>query len=447
MGLKKENILIVDDNYDMLELLHRNLKALNYHTYKASSVAEAYNVLQETLIDLLITDLQMPGGNGLQLLEYAQEHFPEMPSLVITGFPTVGTALKAARLGALEYLTKPFTAEEFRNAVHNSLPQNSGTVQQPVKAAPPAVKNNFYAGMAGSSKKFNELVDIITRVKDNRATVLIKGESGTGKELVARAIHYKGAYAAGPFIAVNCGALPENLIESELFGHTKGAFSGATETKEGLFEAAEGGTIFLDEIGTLPYQVQSRLLRVLQEKEVRKIGARQSQKINVRIISATNSNLLQLIQDKQFREDLYYRLNVVTIETAPLRERKTDIPLLVNTFLKKYGAEYGRPSITISDSAMQLLQAYHWPGNVRELENMVQRLIIMADNQIDTAHIPANVTSAGQDSSYSKEDMLLTLKEAEKAHILKVLAAVGNNKTKAAGVLGIDRKTLRAKLL
>lgn len=445
MGLQKENILIVDDNYDMLELLHRNLKSLDFHTYKASSVTEALNVLQFTQVDLLITDLQMPGGNGLQLLEYVKEHFPDMPSLVITGFPSVDTALKATRLGAQDYLTKPFTAEEFKKAVFNSLKKSMEHPAEGKRAAKIDSEADAYAGMTGKSKKFAELIDIIERVKDNRATVLIKGESGTGKELVARAIHYKGAFAANPFIAVNCGAIPENLIESELFGHVKGAFSGAVETRKGLFEAADGGTIFLDEIGTLPYAVQTRLLRVLQEKEVRKIGAQQSQKINVRIVSATNSDLQQLVNEKQFREDLYYRLNVVTIETTPLRERREDIPLLINTFLKQYADEYGRPGITITEEALQLLQTYHWPGNVRELENTVQRMIIMADNSIGTAQIPAAITSP-EKHSFTKEGMLLSLQEAEKAHILKVLAAVGNNKTRAAEILQIDRKTLRSKL-
>jgi len=443
MVLQKENILIVDDNYDMLELLHRNLKSLNFHTYKASSVTEAYNVLQFTPVDLLITDLQMPGGNGLELLEYVKEHFPQMPSLVITGFPSVDTALKATKLGAQDYLTKPFTAEEFKKAVFNSLKKNNNSHPTEKKMSS---KADSYAGMAGRSKKFIELVDIIERVKDNKATVLINGESGTGKELVARAIHYKGSFAANPFIAVNCGAIPENLIESELFGHVKGAFSGAVETRKGLFEAAEGGTIFLDEIGTVPFTVQTRLLRVLQEKEIRKIGAQQSQKINVRIISATNSDLQQMVREKQFREDLYYRLNVVTIETAPLRERKEDIPLLISTFLKKYGAEYGKPSMDITEEALQVLQSYNWPGNVRELENVVQRMIIMADNNIELRHIPSVITTPEQ-YSFSKVNMLLSLREAEKAHILKVLAAVGNNKTKAAEILQIDRKTLRSKLL
>src|SRR5690606_27111077 len=253
----------------------------------------------------------------------------------ITGFPSIEGAVDALKSGALDYMTKPFTKEELKKAVEKSLDSKS------LRNPPPSEKSktfsgNVYAGIVGSSAPIQNLIEVIERVKDNRATILISGESGTGKELVARAIHYKGAFAANPFIAVNCGALPENLIESELFGYVKGAFSGATETRKGLFEAADGGTIFLDEIGTVPHSVQTRLLRVLQEKEIRKVGSQQSQKVNVRIISATNSDLQQLVKQGSFREDLYYRLNVVTIETAPLRERKEDIKPLIETFLQKY---------------------------------------------------------------------------------------------------------------
>ncbi|MGQ3088154.1 sigma-54-dependent transcriptional regulator, partial [Flavobacterium sp.] len=439
-----ENILIVDDNYDMLELLQRNLRSLNFHTYKAASVAEAMNVLQYSAVDLLITDLQMPGGNGLELLEYVNGHFPDMPSLVITGFPTVKTALKATKLGARDYLSKPFTAEEFKNAVFSIL-RNDSPVENKKKGAA-AKTANTYGGMVGASPQYTALIDVIERVKDNKATVLINGESGTGKELIAQAIHTKGVFASKPFVAINCGAIPENLIESELFGHVKGAFSGAVENKKGLFEAAEGGTVFLDEIGTLPMPVQTRLLRVLQEKEVRMLGSTRSQKITARIIAATNADLMQMVREKQFREDLYYRLNVVTIETTPVRDRPADIPLLINTFLAKYGKEYGKPAITIADDALKALLGYNWPGNVRELENITQRLIIMADAEIQIDHIPAFITNPEQQHLYNADSLLLSLQEAEKAHILKVLAAVGNNKTRAAEILQIDRKTLRAKL-
>jgi len=441
MRLKKENILIVDDNYDMLELLQRNLKAANYHTYKASSVTEAIDVLKYSPIDLLITDLQMPGINGMELIKFADEHYPSVPKLVVTGYPSVESALTAVKSGALEYLIKPFTSEELKKAVDGAFKNNASTAK---KTNPlPETENNSYAGMSGNSKAFKNLIDVIERVKNNKATVLIQGESGTGKELIAKAIHYKGAFAAGPFVAVNCGGIPENLLESELFGYVKGAFTGANETKKGLFQAANGGTIFLDEIGTAPLAVQARLLRVLQEKEVSMIGSHKPEKIDLRIISATNSALNEMVSRGTFREDLYYRLNVVNIETTPLRERTADIPAIVQTFLKKYGSEYGKPDTVISEKALEILLRYSWPGNVRELENIIQRLIILSDGSIDVSDIPDNLKYQQPKDT----EMLASLKDAEKSHILKVLNAVENNKTKAAEILQIDRKTLRQKLL
>ena len=445
MLLKKENILIVDDNYDMLELLQRNLKAQQYHSYKASSVTEAIDILKNTAIDLLITDLQMPDINGIELIKYADEHFPLIPKLVITGFPSVDSAVKAVKSGAIDYLVKPFTSDELKKAVQSSFQASLLLASQ---------KNNRlsgidlgktidYAGIVGNSERLKQVIDTIERVKDNKATVLIEGESGTGKELIARAIHYNGAFASKPFITVNCGGIPENLMESELFGFVKGAFTGANETREGLFQAAAGGTIFLDEIGTAPYAVQTRLLRVLQEKEVSMIGSQKTIKIDVRIVSATNSNLNELSKTGAFREDLYYRLNVVSIETTPLRERKQDIPALITKFMLKYGIEYNKHNCTISDKAVALLMRHSWPGNVRELENIIQRLIIMSDSTIDVTQLPDYLKY----QPVSDGTQLKSLKEIEKSYILKVLASVGNNKTKAAEILQIDRKTLRQKLL
>lgn len=437
--MQKENLLIVDDNLDMLELLSRNLRSMDFHAYKASTLSEAVNILGFAKIDLIITDLQMPGGGGLELLEYVQENCPGIPSLIITGFPSVSTAMKASRLGAVEYLTKPFTAEEFKKNIFSILETTASERQtESIKPSKP----QSYAGMAGSSETLEKMTDVISRVKDNRATVLIKGESGTGKELIARAIHFSGAFRTAPFIAVNCAAIPETLIESELFGHVKGAFSGAEKTREGLFASANGGTIFLDEIGSISSNLQSRLLRVLQEREVRKIGASHSEKINVRVISATNADLENLVREQKFREDLYYRLNVVTIEAVPLRKRKEDIPVLSDAFLKKYGREYGKPDIAMTEEALARLVAHSWPGNVRELENTIQRLIIMSDNTIEAKDV-----FLGSETFSNDQDMgLLPLQSVEKAHILKVLSAVNNNKTKAAEILQINRKTLGAKL-
>lgn len=442
MSLKRENILIVDDNYDMLEVLQRNLTAQNFHTYKATSVIEAMNILKYSPVDLLITDLQMPGINGMELVKYVEEHFPAIPKLVITGFPSVDGAIEAVRSGALDYLVKPFTTEELKKAVEKSLSSLPEIKLDKKSKDSNAQEKIVYAGIVGQSESIAHLIDIIERVKNNRATILIQGESGTGKELVARAIHYKGSFAGNPFIPVNCGAIPENLLEAELFGYVKGAFTGANENRDGFFQAASGGTIFLDEIGTAPQAVQTSLLRVLQEKEVRRVGSQSTQKVNLRVIAATNANLYEMVQKGTFREDLYYRLNVVNIEIPPLRERKKDIIPIAEMLLKKYSLEYNKPKIRIAPKAMDILIRHSWPGNVRELENIIQRSIIMSEDVINVSNLPDYLKYPEP----RENDLSKTLKEIEKDHILKVLAAVENNKTKAAEILQIDRKTLRQKL-
>ncbi|MGM0934371.1 MAG: sigma-54-dependent transcriptional regulator [Bacteroidota bacterium] len=439
MPVYKENILIVDDDFDMLEVLQRNLKAENYHVYKASSVFEAIDILRNSQVELIITDLQMPGLNGMELIKFASDHYPDLPKLVITGFPSVDGAVEAVQAGALDYLSKPFTKKELLKAVNTSLAKST---LSPKKEYSRTSEDKTYAGMVGDSPEFKKIIDLIERVKNNRATILIQGESGTGKELVARAIHYKGSYAANPFIAVNCGAIPENLLESELFGYVKGTFTGANETRPGYFQAANGGTIFLDEIGTASQAVQVSLLRVLQEKEIRMLGARNTEKVELRIIAATNSDLFDMVRKGSFREDLYYRLNVVDIRIPPLRERKEDIIHLADTFLKKYKGEYGKSELEISSRATEILRKYDWPGNIRELENAIQRSIIMSENIIDVEQLPSWVKHQLPEENSGS----LSLKEIEKQHILKVLALAQQNKTKAAEILGIDRKTLREKL-
>lgn len=439
MLLKKANILIVDDDYDMLELVQRQLQEQQYHSYKAASVKEAIDILKFNAVDLLITDLQMPGIGGMELIKYVEEHFPKVPKLVITGYPSMDGALTAMRSGALDYIVKPFTAEELKQSVEKSIPKKT---QDSEVTIPSTNKATAYAGIVGNSEKIEQLIDLIERVKNNRATVLIQGESGTGKELVARAIHYKGTFAANPFIAVNCGAIPGELLEAELFGYRKGAFTGASEDRPGFFQAAAGGTIFLDEIGTAPLTVQTRLLRVLQEKEVRRIGEQKAKKIELRIVAATNSDLLQMVEKGSFREDLYYRLNVVNIETPPLRDHKNDIELLAKNFLRKYASEYARPRIEFTPKALEILERYNWPGNVRELENVVQRAIIMSEDCIDLDQLPDHLKYPVPDHNSTSK----SLKEVEMEHILKIMASVDNNKTKAAEILQIDRKTLRKKL-
>jgi len=440
MALRKENILLVDDDIDILELLQRHLQSMEYHTYKAVSVKQALYILKDTFIDLLITDIQMPEVDGLQLVKFTDEHYPTMPKLVITGYPSVNGALEVFKSGAIDYLTKPFTKDELKNAVEKSF--ESGPKQKIQKPVPTANNSNGYADMIGTSQAFKKITDIIDRVKNNKATVLIQGESGTGKELVARAIHYSGSFSRAPFVAVNCGAIPENLLEAELFGYTKGAFTGANENRNGFFQAAEGGTLFLDEIGTAPLSVQTKLLRAIQEKEITKVGSRKVEKADIRIIAATNSNLLDAITKKAFREDLYYRLTVVEINVPPLRERKSDIPLLVDKFVQKYGIEYKDRLMGISPDALQVLQRYHWPGNIRELENLIQRAVIMCDGTIQVKDLPDNLKFQ---IDFPETDFL-PLREMEKEYAKRVLAHVGGNKTKAAEILQIDRKTLRDKL-
>lgn len=444
--MKKENILIVDDSHDMLEVLRRQLSDLGYQTFQASNVMDAVELLKSSSTDLLITDLQMPGANGIQLVKYAAEHFPSMPTLVITGYPSVENAVHVVQSGAVDYLVKPFTKEELEKAVDKALfaKRRAAELNKTDRSSNLQIQGQ-YQGLLGRSEGLEKVVEVIERIKDNQVTVLINGESGTGKELVARAIHYSGKFSKAAFVPVNCGAIPEDLLESELFGYTKGAFTGADTNRAGFFQAADGGTIFLDEIGNASLQVQLKLLRVLQEKEVTMIGSQKAKKVQVRIIAATNSELPAMIKNGTFREDLYYRLNVINLEIPPLRDRKVDIPLLANFFVRKFAREFNKRDLKISDKAMEILVRYHWPGNIRELENTIQRSLIMADNEIGIAQLPDYLKIPEPYGGILNENTF-SLAEIEKQHILKVLRSVDNNKTKAAEILGIDRKTLRQKI-
>ncbi|MNU73040.1 Transcriptional regulatory protein ZraR [compost metagenome] len=447
--MKGESVLVVDDSLEMLELLQRQLKGMHFITFQASNVHDAIEVLKHTSVDLLITDLQMPEVNGMQLVHYVKEHYPELPVLVVTGYPSISGAVEALKSGVIDYLVKPFTQLELSQSVENCLLKNRKEKRQ-VKTQENLNNPSPFAvlGMIGRSESMKRLAEVIQLIKNNAVTVLIEGESGTGKELVARAIHYSGQRSKAPFISVNCGAIPENLLESELFGFLKGSFTGAMENRVGFFQAANTGTIFLDEIGNASHNVQSRLLRVLQEKEVTMIGSSKAQKIDVRIIAATNSALQQMVRLGTFREDLYYRLNVVNIEMPPLRERKDDIPLLIHFFLRKHGSEFDRTP-EISQQALDILIRHSWPGNVRELENVIQRSLIMGRGSIDVKDLSDYLkiqTPKNSGNRQSSQTEFLTLKEQEKEYILKVLDSVDQNKTKAAEILGIDRKTLGQKI-
>lgn len=444
--MTNETILIVDDSIEMLEVLRRHLQSMNFTTFQCTNVNDAIGILNQTTIDLLITDLQMPGINGMELVKYTSEHFPSIPKLVITGHPSVSNAVEAVRSGAIDYLVKPFTKEELISRIELSLVREKRANKHEKANVVRTVNFKAPMGIIGQSEKIQHLAEIIDRVKDVKATVLISGESGTGKELVARAIHYTSKYTNSPFISVNCGGIPENLLESELFGYVKGAFTGANETRAGFFQAAEGGTIFLDEIGNASLNVQTRLLRVLQEKEITMVGSNKPVKIDVRIVSATNADLKKQCEQGTFREDLYYRLNVLSIEMPPLRERTEDIPLLTKYFLHKYSREFAKDDVQIDPRALEMICRYNFPGNIRELENLIQRLVILNDRLITIEDLPAYLKSSIDIDNDDSSTSLKTLKEIELDYIKKVLVQTNYNKSKAAIILGIDRKTLRQKI-
>jgi len=436
----KLSVLLVDDSHDMLELLRRNMNDLGLNPFAISIVVDAIEILENTPIDLVITDLNMPKIGGIQLVKYMSQHFAKIPILVITGYPNVQDAVEVMKLGALEYLVKPFTFDELQESINKVLSQKLPPIQVEIENE---IIESFH-GIIGRSAPMQKLFATIEKTKNNKATVLVTGESGTGKEMVARAIHYNSSFSSAPFVPVNCGAIPEQLLESELFGHVKGAFTGAVTNRIGFFQAADGGTLFLDEITNASLAVQAKLLRAIQEKEVTMLGSTKSQKVNVRIITATNSNINEMIFNKVFREDLFYRLNVISIDIPPLRERKEDTILLIDAFNEKFSRENGKKPLKMNEKIKSVLISYTWPGNIRELENFIHRLVIMIDKTVDIDDIP-NYMKMNAPVNLN-DNNLLSLADIEKKHIKKVLHSTNNNKTKAAEILGIDRKTLREKL-
>jgi DNA-binding NtrC family response regulator len=440
MSAEKERVLIVDDSVSTLEVLKRNLAAAGYQVFTAQSVSGAIEILEQTRLDLVITDLKMPNVSGMDLVRHVRENFRDTEVMMITGYPSIEGAVEAVKTGAEEFLAKPFTDTELLAAVERVLDKakvhRSGRAER--GQPPPAHK-----GLIGKSEGMNKVFIAIGKASSASAIVLITGESGTGKELAARAIHYSSIRSSAPFVPVNCGGIPEGLLESELFGHVKGAFTGATESRAGFFHAADGGTIFLDEISDMSLAMQVKLLRVLQDKEVCMVGSNRTRKIDVRILAATNKNLPDLVKKGLFREDLFYRLNVITINIPPLRERQDDVLLLANHFLNRFAAESGKATIRFSDEALQNLRSYNWPGNVRELENVIQRLVVMTDGYV--IEVP-DLPSLMRFSALRKTGFTRTLAEVESEYITNVLASVNGNKTRAAEILGIDRKTLREKL-
>ena len=439
-SVKKARILVVDDAADTLEMIQRNLTLEGYQVFTAPGVPEAIRFLESNPVDLVVTDLKMPKVSGIDLIRHVRENFRESEVMMITGYATIEGAVEAVKTGAEEFLAKPFTDEELFTSVRRAL--DKLRMRRAGKPLSPRTPTERY-GLIGESAAMHRILRAIAKATSTSATVLISGESGTGKELVARAVHYSGPRASAPFVPVNCGGIPEGLLESELFGHLKGAFTGATESRAGFFQTADGGTIFLDEISETSLSMQVKLLRVLQEKEVYMIGANRPRTVDVRVLAATNKILQSQVKKGAFREDLFFRLNVITIAIPPLRERGDDVLLLARHFASRFAEEYGRPTPRFSDKALRALRNHDWPGNVRELENVIQRLVVMNDEDlIDAPDLP----SLMRFSALRETGLHRTLAEVEAEHIRNVLASAEGNKTRAAETLGIDRKTLREKL-
>jgi DNA-binding NtrC family response regulator len=436
----EEHILIVDDSPETLAVIRGNLESKGYKTSSAPNAFKAIRILDSTVIDLVILDIKIPELKEINLIKYIREKYKNIEIVVITESPSMKGAAQAAKVGTEEYLSKPFSSKALNLAVQRACDklQMRKTMKDQLKklhAAP--------FGIIVESKSIKKILEAIDKTAPVSATVIISGESGTGKELVARAIHYCSPRASAPFVPVNCGSIPENLLESELFGHVKGAFTGAFETRPGFFQTADVGTIFLDEISETSLAMQIKLLRVLQDKEICMVGSRRPIKVDVRILASTNKDLSLLVDAGLFREDLYYRLNVINIHLPPLRERDDDISLLIHYFSARFAKEINKPVSRFSDNAMAILKNYKWPGNVRELENVIQRLVIMNDEAVIDVEVLQSLMGA---AIMRARGMHRTLAAVELEHIQNVLASVDNNKTLAAKILGISRKTLRDKL-
>jgi two-component system response regulator AtoC len=441
-------LLIVDDEQSIRRLCMTVGEALGFVCMEAQSGEAALSLLEDQPAHIILTDMIMPNMSGLEFLERVKKLLPRTEVAVMTGHGSVETAVQAMKLGAYDYIGKPFSPLEELRLFLRRMADKIRLVEENQFLRERVDTETELHGIVGSSAKIQDVLRMISRLKDTRTPVLITGESGTGKELVARAIHFRGSFASRPFVAVDCGSLVPTLIESELFGYEKGAFTGATRSKPGLFQSASGGTIFLDEIGELPLEMQAKLLRVLQEKEVRPVGSNQKVKVDVRVIAATNRNLETEYQQGTFRKDLYFRLNVVTVHLPSLRERRSDIPMLVHWFLDRHEAG---DAIQITNSAMKCLLQYDWPGNVRELENCVERAMALGNGHtLDLLDLPPSIAAtssalemgAGVPAGPSSTD----LEDIERATIQRVFEQVKGDKILAGKMLGISRATLYRKL-
>ncbi len=448
----KPRLLVVDDEESIREFLEIMLKKEGYEVTCAEDGAKAKELLAKKTFDMVISDLQMPQVTGIELLKHVKESYPDLVFMLITAFGTTESAVEAMKMGAYDYLTKPFKLDEVRLNIQNALRSKSLEVENRVLKRELKQEYSFQS-LVGNSEAMHRIFDLVRRVSQTPTNVLITGESGTGKEVVAKAIHYNGPLKDKPFVTINCGAIPEQLMESEMFGHKKGSFTGAIADKSGLFEVADGGTLFLDEVGELPMTIQVKLLRAIQERVIRRVGATEDIKVDVRICAATNRDLEKMVDDGTFRQDLFYRLNVINIRTPALRERSDDVPLLANHFLKKYNDRLSKTINGISDEAMEMLKKYSYPGNVRELENIIERTVALEGGAtILPESLPPFVnTPTGRKMASSHEieigeegvDIDKVIGQIEKELLIKAIHASNGVKKKAAKLLKITFRSMR----
>ena len=435
-------ILVVDDDEITCNLLEEVLGKEGYAVDRALNGQEAIVKGERGPYDVVLTDIKMIGLDGMEVLRAYRQKNPETIIIMMTAFGSIETAIRAIKEGAYDYVSKPFKLDEIKLTIRRSLDQKR-LLEENLLYRQELITKYKLENIVGRSPKMLQVYKTIARVAESRATVLIVGESGTGKELVARAIHYNSARASKPFVAVDCGSLAETLLESELFGHVRGAFTGAVTSKKGLFEEADGGTCFLDEVGDISLAMQAKLLRVLQEHEIKRVGETEPVRIDVRIVAATNKNLEQLVAERKFREDLFYRLNVVSIRLPSLRERLEDLPLLADHFLRKYAGENEKLVPRISTEALDLMVNYLWPGNVREMENVLERAVTLSHHSVILPEdLPRRLRGEPSAAHIKSLPSHIPLSELEKLYIQKVLEETGGNKKKAADILGIDRRTL-----
>ncbi len=443
------HILVVDDDQDMCEMLQAALSLEGLEVKWQTSSPKALELFKQNEFDVVLTDLRMPKLSGIELCERIVQIRSDVPVVVFTAFGSMDTAISAIRAGAYDFVAKPLDLDILKLVLKRALDhrQLKGHIK---RLSETIAQHQGYGELLGESPKMQKLASLLARMSNTDTSVLIQGESGTGKELVARSLHQHGERSNGPFIAVNCAALPEALLESELFGHVKGAFTDAKGQRKGLFLEAQGGTLFLDEIGDMPLNLQPKLLRALEERQVRPVGSNQPIAFDVRIVAATNCELESAIAEGSFREDLYYRLNVLQVEVPPLRTRGTDILMLANTFVKQFAAKAGKEVTGLSQAVAKKLMEYHWPGNVRELKNALEHAVVLSEfSEITLDDLPIRLKNAEQDNTAQRffdSDQLITMAALEKQYILHVLSVVDNNRTAAAKVLGLDRKTLYRKL-